>query len=79
MTGELEKFVADACYNLAVEILEEYKNRGFDYENEDDIKQIRKLEDLANFLKDCNDLRYYELRVEFGNLIKFPTKLRRIK
>ncbi len=79
MTRELERFVADACYNLAVEILEGYRAKGFDYEREDDIKEIRKLEDLTNFLRDCDDLRWHELRAEYTGLIKFPTKLRRIK
>ena len=75
----LEIFVANASYSLATEILDKYGGRGFYTNNEKDVKEIRKINTLANLLEELGDERCYKLRIKVDKLIKFPPKLKIVK
>lgn len=76
---DLEKFVANASYDLANKILEEYENNGFNYDSDDDVLQVRKVNTIADVLEELGDKRYYGLRIKVDKLIKFSPKLKIVK
>ena len=75
----LEIFFANASYRLATEILDEYESKGFYDNNEDDAKQVRKVNASADLLEELDDERYYELRTKVDKLIKFSPRLKIVK
>lgn len=76
---DLEIFLVQASYRLAKEILDEYENSGFDYNDDDDVWQVRKVNTLADVLEELGDERCYKLRFKVDKLIKFPPKLTIVK
>ena len=75
----LEIFLANASYRLATEILEEYESKGFYYNSDDDVKQVRKVNTIADVLEELDDKRCYELRTKVDKLIKFFPRLKIVK
>ena len=75
----LEIFVANASYRLAKEILDKYEDKGFDYCSDDDVKQVRKVNTLADVLEELGDERCYRLRIKADKSIKFPPRLKIVK
>ncbi len=76
-TEEVE--ICNRDYSLAKKILEEHREKGFDYNDKNDIRQYRKVSAIANLLEELDDKQVYELKIDSNNLIKFPKKLVRIK
>lgn len=75
----LEISAANASYKLAEKILEEYESKGFHYNSDYDVKQVRKVNTSADFLEELGDERYHELRTKVDKLIKFFPRLEIVK
>lgn len=79
MQGELETFVAEACYTLAKGIIDEYASRGFSFADSEDMQLVRKVNAAASLLGELGDHRGYELRIEVNNLVRFSPEIQVVR
>ncbi len=79
MKKELEIFVAESVYHLARSILEGHRTTGFNYYDENDMREVGKVNCAAYLLDSLADERHdrraVELRMEAGSMIYFSPKL----
>jgi hypothetical protein len=80
MTDGVESITAAACYMLVTKILEKHRTIGFNYENDEDMQQVRIANAAINVLYNLDCLDHIGLFHEVNRLIIFSEeKLRRVR
>lgn len=72
----LKEFVCNARYIFAGGIIGKCAQKSFKFDNDADMRELRKVDAAASLLEHIGDTRYHELKVKINGLIGFATELR---